>query len=170
MSQQLPYLVHPSPALGTQTVNAFLPRTVTGFSGGCPPTVHPLLRFLVQSLSRVRLFETPWTAAPQASLSITNSRSLLKLMCTEVVMPSNHLILCCLLLLLPSVLPSIKVFSAEGISFLFRGPRKCPWSGLREGSPTMLWLSHQPGDGLVCPTLPAPDQGEPGRDQRNSES
>ena len=113
--------------------------------GGCPPTVHPLLRFLVvQSLSRVRLFETPWTAAPQASLSITNSWGRLELMCTELVMPSNHLILCRLLLLLPSVLPSIRVFSAEVISFLFRGPRKCPWSGLREGSPTMLWLSHQP--------------------------
>ena len=113
--------------------------------GGCPPTVHPLLRLLVvQSLSHVRLFETPWTAAPQASLSITNSRSLLKLMCTELVMPSNHLILCRLLLLLPLVLPSIRVFSTEVISFLFRGPRKCPWSGLREGSPTMLWLSHQP--------------------------
>ena len=113
--------------------------------GGCPPTVHPLLRLLVvQSLSHVRLFETPWTAAPQASLSITNSRSLLKLMCTELVIPSNHLNLCPLLLLLPSVLPSIRVLSAEVISFLFRGPRKCPWSGLREGSPTMLWLSQQP--------------------------
>ena len=53
----------------------------------------------VQSLSRVQLFETPWTAAHQASLSITNSQSLLKLMCIESVMPSNHLILCCPLLL-----------------------------------------------------------------------
>ena len=67
----------------------------------------------VQSLSRVRLFETPWTAAHQASLSITNSRSLLKLMSIESVMPSNHLILCCPLLLLPSVFPSIRVFSNE---------------------------------------------------------
>ena len=67
----------------------------------------------VQSLSRVWLFATPWTAACQASLSITNSRSLLKLMSTELVMPSNHLILCCPLLLLPSIFPSIRVFSNE---------------------------------------------------------
>ena len=67
----------------------------------------------VQSLSCVRLFATPWTAAHQASLSITNSRSLLKLMSIELVMPSNHLILCCPLLLLPSILPSIRVFSSE---------------------------------------------------------
>ena len=57
----------------------------------------------VQSLSRVQLFVTPWTAARQASLSITNSRSLLKLMSTESMMPSNYLILCCPLLLLPSI-------------------------------------------------------------------
>ena len=67
----------------------------------------------VQSLSRVQLFATPWTAAHQASLSITNSRSLLKLMSIESVMPSNHLILCCPLLLLPSICPSIRVFSNE---------------------------------------------------------
>ena len=65
----------------------------------------------VQSLSRVQLFATPWTAAHQASLSLTNSRSLLKLMSIESVMSSNHLILCCPLLLLPSILPSIRVFS-----------------------------------------------------------
>ena len=67
----------------------------------------------VQSLSRVRLFATPGTAAHQASLSITNSRSLLKLMPIESVMPSNHLILCLLLLLLPSIFPSISIFSNE---------------------------------------------------------
>ena len=67
----------------------------------------------VQSLSRIRLFATPWTAACQASLSITNSRSLLKLMSIESVMPSNHLILCHPLLLLPSIFPSIRVFSNE---------------------------------------------------------
>ena len=67
----------------------------------------------VQSLSHIRLFETPWTAAHQASLSITNSQSLLKLMSFESVMPSNHLILCCSLLLLPSIFPSIRVFSNE---------------------------------------------------------
>ena len=68
---------------------------------------------LVQSLSHVRLFATPWTAARQASLSITNSQSLLKLMSIKLVMPSNHLILCCPLLLLPSIFPSIRVFSNE---------------------------------------------------------
>ena len=67
----------------------------------------------VQSLSRVRLFVTPWTAACQASLCITNSRSLPKPMSIELVMPSNHLILCCPLLLLPSIFPSIRVFSNE---------------------------------------------------------
>ena len=67
----------------------------------------------VHSLSCVRLFATPWTAARQASLSITNSRSLLKLMSIELVMPSNHLILCRPLLLLPSIFPSIRVFSNE---------------------------------------------------------
>ena len=67
----------------------------------------------VQSLSHVRLFAMPWTAARQASLSITNSWSLPKPMSIELVMPSNHLILCCLLLLLPSIFPSIRVFSNE---------------------------------------------------------
>ena len=69
----------------------------------------------VQSLNRVRLFATPWTAACQASLSITNSWSLLKLMSIELVMPSNHLILCHPLLLLPSIFPSIRVFSNESV-------------------------------------------------------
>ena len=67
----------------------------------------------VQSLSRVRLFVTPWTAAHQASLSFTISRSLLKLMSIQSLMPTNHLILCRLLLLLPSIFPSIRVFSNE---------------------------------------------------------
>ena len=69
----------------------------------------------VQSLSRVQLFATPWTAAYQASQSIANSRSLLKLMSIESVMPSSHLILCCPLLLLPSIFPSISVFSKESV-------------------------------------------------------
>ena len=69
----------------------------------------------VQLLSHVQLFATPWTAARQASLSITNSRSLLKLMSIESVMPSNHLTLCRLLLLLPSIFPSIRVFSNESV-------------------------------------------------------
>ena len=73
-----------------------------------------LLQFSsVQSLSRVWLFETPCTAARQASLSIINSWSLLKLMSIELVMPSDHLILCHPLLLLPSIFPSITVFSNE---------------------------------------------------------
>ena len=67
----------------------------------------------VQSLSRVQLFATPWTAARQASLSITNSQSPPKSMSIESMMPSNHLILCCPLLLLPSIFPSIRVFSSE---------------------------------------------------------
>ena len=69
----------------------------------------------VQSLSRVRLFATPWIAAHQASLYITNSRSLLKLMSIELVMPSSNLILCHPLLLLPPIPPSIRVFSNESI-------------------------------------------------------
>ena len=69
----------------------------------------------VQSLSRVQLFVTPWTAACQASLSITNFQRLLKLMSIESVIPSNHLILCHPLLLLPSIFPSIRVFSNESI-------------------------------------------------------
>ena len=69
----------------------------------------------VQSLSHVRLFATPRTTAHQASLSITNSRSLLKLMSIELVMTSNHLILCHPLLLLPSIFPSIRVFSNESV-------------------------------------------------------
>ena len=69
----------------------------------------------LQSLSLVRLFVTPWTAAHQASLYITNSWSLLKLMSIKSVMTSNHLILCYPLLLLPPILPSIRVFSKESV-------------------------------------------------------
>ena len=76
-------------------------------------TVRDFIFSSVQSLSHVRLLATPWTAAHQASLSITNSQSLPKLMSIESVMPSNHLILCHPLLLLPSILPSIRVFSNE---------------------------------------------------------
>ena len=80
--------------------------------------IHPIRTFKaidqsVQSLSCVGLFVTPWTAAQQASLSITNSQNLLKLMSIESVMPSNHLTLCHPLLLLPSIFPSIRVFSNE---------------------------------------------------------
>ena len=69
----------------------------------------------VQSLSRVLLFATPWTTARQASLSLTKCRSLLKLMSVESPMPSNHLILCRPLLLMPSIFPSIRVFSNESV-------------------------------------------------------
>ena len=69
----------------------------------------------VQSLSCVRLLVTPWTAACQASLSITKSQSLLKLMSVKSVLPSSHLILCCPLLLLPSMFPSIRVFLNESL-------------------------------------------------------
>ena len=69
----------------------------------------------VQSLSHVRLFAAPWTAAQQASVSITNSQSFLKFMSIEPVMPSNHLILCRPLLLPPSIFPSIRVFSNESV-------------------------------------------------------
>ena len=72
----------------------------------------------VQSLSRVRLFVTPWTAACQVSLSITNSQSLPKLMSIESVMPSNHLILCCPLLLLPSIFPNMSVFSNKSVLYI----------------------------------------------------
>ena len=69
----------------------------------------------VQSFSHVQLFATPWTAARQASLSLTKSWSLLKLMCIELVMPSNHLICCYPFLLLPSIFPTIRVFSNESV-------------------------------------------------------
>ena len=76
----------------------------------------------VQSLSRVRLFATPWTAARQVSLSIINSQSSLKLRSIDSMMPSNNLILCRPLLLLPSILPSIRVFSNESV-LLIRWPK-----------------------------------------------
>ena len=81
----------------------------------------------VQLLSRVWLFATPWTAACQASLSITNSQSLPKFMSIEVVMPSNHPILCRPLLSLPSIFPSIRVFSNES-ALPIRWPKYWPFS------------------------------------------
>ena len=83
------------------------------------PAVHQKFTTLltgyqsVQSLSHVQLFATPWTAAHQVSLSIINSQSLLKLMSIEPLMPSNHFVLCCPLLLLPSIFARIRVFSNE---------------------------------------------------------
>ena len=82
----------------------------------CYPLFFPLQSLSsVQSFSRVRLFATLWTAACQALLSITDSRSLVKLMSIELVMPSNHLNLCCPLLFPPSISPSIRVFSNESV-------------------------------------------------------
>ena len=92
-----------------------------------------VLLLLLSCVSRVQLFVTPWMAAHQASLSVTNSRSLLKPMSIELVMPSNHLILCCLLLLLPSIFPSIRIFSKESalcISFSFSVSLSNEYSGL----------------------------------------
>ena len=86
---------------------------------------HLFLFSSVQSLSRIRLFATPWTAVCQASLSITNCRSFLKLMSIELVMPSNHLILCRPLLLLPSIFPSTRVFSKESV-LCIRWPKYWP--------------------------------------------
>ena len=77
--------------------------------------IFPIQFSSVQSLSHVRLFVTPWIAAHQSSLSISNSRSSPKLLSIELVMPSSHLILGCPLLLLPPILPSIRVFSNESI-------------------------------------------------------
>ena len=77
---------------------------------------------VVQSLSCVRLFSTPWTAAFQVSLSFTIFRSLLRLMSVESMMPSSHLILCCPLILLSSVFPSIRIFSSES-ALHFRWPK-----------------------------------------------
>ena len=83
--------------------------------------------FSVQSLSHISLFATPWTAACQVSLSITNSQSLLKLISIESVMPSNHLILCHPLLFSPSIFPSIRVFSNESV-LCIRWPKHCSFS------------------------------------------
>ena len=85
---------------------------------GLPQSVH-----FQSSCSIVSDSATPWTAAPQASLSFTNSWSLLKLMSVESVMPSNHLIPCCPLLLLPSIFPSIRVFSNESDLCIIRWPK-----------------------------------------------
>ena len=112
-----------------------------------PSQVRPCvweLVVVVQALSHVWLFATPWTAARQASLSFTISWSLLKLMSIESVMPSNHLVLCCPLLLLPSVFPSIQVFNNE-LSLPIRWPKY--WSFSFSISPSNeysgSWLGMQ---------------------------
>ena len=101
--------------LSTQTLSLRFRGSRGTLSFLTQPLDLPGHQFSVQSLSHVRLFAAPWTAARQASLSITNSWSLLKLMSIESVMPSNHLILCRPLLLLPSIFPSIRVFSNESV-------------------------------------------------------
>ena len=106
----------------------------------------------VQSLSRVQLFESPWTVARQVSLSITNSRSSLKPMSIELVMPSNHLILCCPLLLLPSIFPSIRVFSNESALCI---PMKCsppgsPVYGISQAR-ILEWVAVLPSRGTSQP-------------------
>ena len=98
--------------------------------------------YSVQSLSHVQLFATPWTPASQASLSITNSWSLLKLTSIESMMPSNHLILCCPLLLLPSIFPSIGVLSNDSVPHI-RWPKY--WSFII--SPSNEY------SGLICFTI-----------------
>ena len=100
--------------------------------------------YSVQLLSHVGLFVMPWTTACQASMSITNSQSLLKFMFIELVMPSNHLILCCPLLLLPSIIPSIRsfpisqFFPSSGQSFSFSISLFNEYSGLT--SFTIDWI------------------------------
>ena len=98
----------------TVKLQEFFYYHATFLSRSCSPTFSSYRwKDSVQSLSHVQLFVTPWTAAHQASLSITSSSSLLKLMSIKSVMPFNHLILCHPLLLLPSIFPSIRVFSNE---------------------------------------------------------
>ena len=115
-------LPQPSSLILYSNYTVYLSSSLTSSSLWHLPTltvVFPKLSFSsqsfssVQSLSHVWLFATPWTAAHQASLSITKSRSSLKLTSIESVMPSSHLILCHPLLLLPSIFPSIRVFSNE---------------------------------------------------------
>ena len=107
-------------------------------------------------LSCVRLFVTPRTAAHQASLSITNSQSLLKLKSIELVMPSNHLILCCPLLLLPSIFPSIRVFSNES-TLRMKWPKY--WSFSFSISPSNEYSGLRNQDGLVgSPCYPRDSQ------------
>ena len=94
----------------------------------CPTIyINVLIVFLLFSHSVESDFVTPWTAACQSSLSITNSRSLLKLTSSESLMPSNHLILCCPLLLLPSIFPSVRIFSHE-LALHIRLSKYCSFS------------------------------------------
>ena len=100
---------------------------------------------VVQSFSSVQLFVTPWTAAYQACLSLTVSQSLLKLMSIESVMPFNHLILCLPLILLPSILPSIRVFSNELTLCIFQGASIFSFHGF---SHNLQWFEAQENKSL----------------------
>ena len=105
----------------------FFKGKLSKFGGRWTAILSLVILSLVQLLSRVGFFLTPWTATRQASLSITNSQSILKLMHIESVMPSNHLVLCCPLLLLPSIFPTIRVFSSESV-FHIRWPNSQSFS------------------------------------------
>ena len=121
-----------------QNCNTITTYTVTfNFYKGITGLNHLKTLSSVQSLSGVRIFATPWTAARQASLSITNFQSLLKLMSIESVMPSDHLILCCALLFPPSIFPSIRVFSNESV-LCIRWPKY--WSFSFSISPSNEYL------------------------------
>ena len=111
-----------------------------------------------QSLSCVRLFVTPWTAASQASLSITNTWSLLKLMSIKSVMPSNHLILCQLLLLPLSIFPRIRVFSNESVLHI-RLPKD--WSFSVSISPFNEYSGLTSAEGVRAFSFPLPARGNP---------
>ena len=91
------------------------------------PSLYKEANLVFQALRHVQLYATPWTAAHQTSLSFTISQSLLKLIFIESVMPSNLLILCCPLFLLPSLSPSIRVFSSE-LALHIRWPKYCSFS------------------------------------------
>ena len=112
-----------------------------------------------QSLSYVPLFATPWTVACQASLSITNSRSFLKLMSIGSVMPFNHLILCCPLFLLPLIFPSIRVFSNE--SFHQSGSQNIGASASASTSDLITAAAAAAKPFQSCPTLCDPIDGSP---------
>ena len=112
----------------------FLPITFCSTSGQTST-----YDFSVQSLSSVQLFATPWIAAHQASLSITNSRTSLRLTSIESVMPSSHLILCCPLLLLPPIPPNIRVFSNES-TLCMRWPKYWSFSFSIIPSKEIPWL------------------------------
>ena len=109
-----------------QMNKSFLPMFLIKKDGGLAYRQRLCLTasVVVQSLSHVRLFATPWTTARQPSPSFTISQSLLKLMSIESVMPSNNLVLCCPLLLLPSISPSIRVFSND-LALHIRWPKYC---------------------------------------------